>query len=308
MSVMRNVFLVCSESVWMRERATRYRFVQRAVSRFMPGETAEDALACAKDLQQQSIGTVFTLLGENVKDPSEAESVMQQYLSLLDRVSVLGLGSEVSVKLTQLGLDLAPELCLGLVKRIVERAGPQSTVWIDMESSPYVDRTLEIYCNLRKAHENVGVCLQAYLRRTPADVASLIPLGARIRLVKGAYKESTSVALPTKDEVDESFFNITCQLLSEEAAITRVRAAIATHDLKLIRRITEYAESKKLGKNRFEFHMLYGIQRKEQVRLANEGWKSVVLVAYGSYWFPWYMRRLAERPANVLFVLRNLLA
>ena len=305
---MRNVFLVCSESAWMRERATRYRFVQRAVSRFMPGETAEDALACAGELKAQCIGTVFTLLGENVKDPSEAERVTEHYVALLDRARSLGLGSEVSVKLTQLGLDFAPEICHANLLRIIERAGAQSTVWIDMESSAYVDRTLEIYCCARKAYQNVGVCLQAYLHRTAADVAKLIPLGASIRLVKGAYKEPAAVALPNKEQVDENFYSVACQLLSDEAAAARVRAAIATHDSKLIRRITDYAQSKKLSKDRFEFQMLYGIQRQEQLRLAREGWKSVVLVAYGSYWFPWYMRRLAERPANVLFVLRNLLA
>jgi proline dehydrogenase len=289
----------------MRERATRYRFVQRAVSRFMPGETADDALECARDLKQQSIGTVFTLLGENTKDPSEADRVTDHYVNLLDRVRALGLGSEVSLKLTQLGLDLAPETCYANLLRIVERARGQSTVWIDMESSPYVDRTLEIYRCARKAYENVGICLQAYLRRTAADVASLIPLGASIRLVKGAYKEPSTVAFPSKGQVDENFFKIACQLIDDEAAAAR--AAIATHDLKLIRRIIEYARSKNLGKDRLEFQMLYGIQRQEQLRLAREGWKSVVLVAYGSYWFPWYMRRLAERPANVLFVLRNLL-
>lgn len=307
MGLMRNVFLVCSESVWMRQRATRYRFVQRAVARFMPGETADDALACARELKQQSIGAVFTLLGENVRDPSEAERVTQHYLSLLGRVRALGLGSEVSVKLTQLGLDLAPEICFANLLRIIERAGAHSAVWIDMESSPYVDKTLEIYRRARGAYENVGICLQAYLHRTAADVANLIPLGASIRLVKGAYKEPPTIAFPNKDRVDENFFKITVELLGEEAAAARVRVAIATHDLKLIRRITEYARSKNLGKDRFEFQMLYGIQRQEQLRLAREGWKSVVLVAYGSYWFPWYMRRLAERPANVLFILRNLL-
>ena len=292
----------------MRERAIRYRFVQRAVSRFMPGETAEAALTCAQDLKQQSIGAVFTLLGENVTDPSEAESVTEHYLNLLDRVRALGLGSEVSVKLTQLGLDLAPEMCHANLLRIIESARGQSTVWIDMESSPYVDRTLDIYRRARKAHENVGVCLQAYLHRTAADVAALLPLGPSIRLVKGAYKEPATVAFPNKGQVDENFFKIACQLLSEEAAAAGTHAAIATHDLKLIRRIIEYAESKNLSKDRFQFQMLYGIQRQEQLRLAREGWKSVVLVAYGSYWFPWYMRRLAERPANVLFVFRNLLA
>jgi len=292
----------------MRERATRYRFVQRAVSRFMPGEKAEDALACARELKEKSIGTVFTLLGENVRDPSEAERVTEQYLDLLDRIRTLQLRSEVSVKLTQLGLDLAEEICHANLVRIIEHADAGSTVWIDMEASRYVDRTLELYRAVRKAYVNVGVCLQAYLYRTAHDVASLIPLGARIRLVKGAYKEPSTIAFSSKEQVNENFFNIARQLLTDEASSAGVRAAIATHDLKLIQRIIDYAKSKGLSKDSFEFQMLYGIQRQEQLRVAREGWRSVVLVAYGTYWFPWYMRRLAERPANVLFVLRNLLA
>ncbi|MGB8476942.1 MAG: proline dehydrogenase family protein [Candidatus Acidiferrum sp.] len=290
----------------MRERATRYRFVKRAVSRFMPGETAEDALACARELKQETIGTVFTLLGENVSDAVEAARVTEHYLGLLDRISALQLGSEVSVKLTQLGLDLDQEMCLSNVARIIERAGSGSTVWIDMEASQYVDKTLDVYRRVQKTYANVGVCLQAYLYRTAKDVENLIPLGASIRLVKGAYKEPATIAFSSKAQVDENFFKIACVLLSDEARSAGVHAALATHDLKLIQQVTEYAGQKGLGKDSYEFHMLYGIQRQEQLRLAREGWKSIVLVAYGSYWFPWYMRRLAERPANVFFVLRNL--
>lgn len=307
MGLMRNLLLTCSESAWMRERATRYRFVKRAVSRFMPGETAEEALACARELKAKSLGTVFTLLGENVKEPGEAARVTDHYVSLLDRIHGVQLQSEVSVKLTQLGLDLSAELCHSNLTRIIEATGEGSTVWIDMESSPYVDVTLDLYRRVRKAHANVGVCLQSYLYRTAADLAGLIPLGGAVRLVKGAYKESATVAFPQKHKVDENFFDLTRELVSDAARAAGVRAAMATHDVALIRRITDYVESRKLGRNSLEFQMLYGIQQQEQLRLARQGWKSVVLVAYGSYWFPWYMRRLAERPANVLFVLRNLL-
>lgn len=307
MGLMRSAFLVCSQSQWLRERATRYRFVRRAVSRFMPGETAEDALASARLLKQRSIGTVFTYLGENVTDPAEAERVTDHYLDVLDRIRSLGLDTEVAVKLTQLGLDLNPVLCYQNLTKIIERAAPKSVVWIDMESSQYVDATLDLFRRARLAHPNVGVCLQAYLHRTATDLASLIPLGSAIRLVKGAYKEPSHVAFPHKKQVDENFFNLAVQMLSDEARTAGLRAAIATHDLKLIQRIISYAQSRKLGKDSFELQMLYGIQRQEQLRLAQEGWKTIVLVAYGSYWFPWYMRRLAERPANVLFVLRNLL-
>ena len=304
---MRSFFLLCSQSRWLRERALRYGFVRRAVSRFMPGETISDALSAARTLRDRSIGTVFTYLGENISDPAEAERVTLHYLDALDRIRDLGLKTEVSVKLTQLGLDLSPELCYANLKRIIEHAGARSVVWIDMEASNYVDLTLNLCRRARQVYPNVGVCLQAYLYRTTQDLAALIPCGLAIRLVKGAYQEPSDRAFPRKRDVDENYFVLAKRLLSDEARRRGVRAAIATHDLKLIQRVIEYAESKRLGKSSFEFQMLYGIQRAEQYRLARQGWRSIVLIAYGSFWFPWYMRRLAERPANVLFLLRNLL-
>ncbi len=308
MGVMRSFFLACSQSKGLRERATRYGFVRRAVSRFMPGEHISDALAAAVVLREQSIGTVFTFLGENIADHTEAEQVTTHYLDVLDRIREMGLGTEVSVKLTQLGLDLSADLCYANLKKIIEKAGSKSVVWIDMEASNYVDATLDIYLRARQAYPNVGVCLQAYLYRTAKDIANLIPLSPAIRLVKGAYKETPQVAFPHKKDVDENYFVLAQQLLAQDARASGLRAAFATHDRQLIRRIIDYAESKRLGKQSLEFQMLYGIQREEQNRLAREGWKSIVLVAYGSFWFPWYMRRLAERPANVLFVVRNLFA
>lgn len=305
---MRSFFLACSQSKWLRERATRYGFVRRAVSRFMPGETVSDALAAALSLRDQSIGSVFTLLGENISDSAEADRVTDHYLDVLKRIREMGLQTEVSVKLTQLGLDLSPDLCYANVRKIIEAAGLNSVVWIDMEASNYVDGTLELYRRARQAYPNVGICLQAYLYRTADDIKNLVPLGAAIRLVKGAYKESPKVAFPDKKDVDENYFALSKQMLAEDARAQGMRAAFATHDCALIRRIIAHTEAMKLGKDGFEFQMLYGIQRDEQNRLAREGWKSIVLVAYGSYWFPWYMRRLAERPANVLFVLRQLFA
>ncbi len=300
MGIMRTFFLTCSQSQWLREQAPRYRFVRRTVSRFMPGETVSDALAAAAALREQSIGTIFTQLGENVSDLTEAEQVTVHYLDVLDRIRSQGLRTEVSVKLTQLGLDLNPELCYKNLARIIEHAGTRSVVWIDMEASNYVDATLTLYRRAKLVYPNVGVCLQAYLFRTTQDLASLVPLGAAIRLVKGAYNEPPEAAFPRKKDVDENYFALAKQLLGDEARARGVRAAMATHDQKLIRRITEFAG--------LEFQMLYGIQRAEQRRLAQEGWNSIVLVAYGSFWFPWFMRRLAERPANAVFVIRNLLA
>ena len=274
----------------------------------MPGETVSDALAAAAALREQSIGTIFTQLGENVSDHAEAEQVTVHYLDVLERIRSQGLRTEVSVKLTQLGLDLNPELCYTNLSRIIENAGTRSVVWLDMEASNYVDPTLELYRRAKQAYANVGVCLQAYLLRTTRDLASLIPLGAAIRLVKGAYNEPPDVAFSRKKDVDENYFALAKQLLGDEARARGVRAAMATHDQKLIHRITEFAASRGLSKDSLEFQMLYGIQRAEQHRLAQEGWNSIVLVAYGSFWFPWFMRRLAERPANAVFVIRNLLA
>ncbi|MBI1941206.1 MAG: proline dehydrogenase family protein, partial [Acidobacteria bacterium] len=284
------------------------RFVRRAVARFMPGENAGEALAAAGELKKKGIRTVLTHLGENIADAKESESVTEHYLGVLDQVARAGLPTEISVKLTHLGLDLGAELCFTNLRRIIERAGPGSVVWIDMETSGYVDATLELYRRARHAFPNVGVCLQSYLYRTAEDLASLIPLGAAVRLVKGAYKEPADRAFPRKKDVDENFFTLSKQLLGNGARRAGVRVGIATHDLKLIRRIQEHAKSEGLGKEALEFQMLYGIRRAEQIRLAQDGWRTVVLISYGTYWFPWYMRRLAERPANLLFVARNLFA
>ena len=267
----------------------------------------QDALAAARSLEDQGLGTVLTHLGENVSTEAEAESVTRHYLEALAQVRAAGLRSELSVKLTHLGLDLGHELCRSKVEKILQAAGNDSFVWIDMESSSYVDATLDVYRRLRRTYSNAGVCLQAYLYRTAEDLASLLPMGPGIRLVKGAYLEPAKVAYPRKEDVDENYFALASKLLSKEARSAGVRAVIATHDLKLIHRVESLARSENLTGDDFQFQMLYGIQRAEQLRLARDGWRSGVLISYGTFWFPWYMRRLAERPANVGFVIRNML-
>src|SRR5690348_5971723 len=304
---MRGVLLWASRNNWLRERAARYKFVRRSVARFMPGEELGDALAAARSLEDQGLGTVLTHLGENVSTAAEAQSVTGHYLDALERVHKNGLGSELSVKLTHLGLDLSRELCQANVEKLIQAAGSDSIVWIDMESSRYVDATLDLYRSLRRSYSNVGVCLQAYLYRTADDVASLLPMGPAIRLVKGAYLEPASVAFPRKADVDENYFALASRLLSSQARNGGVRTAIATHDTNLIHRVVALARAEKLTAADFQFVMLYGIQRAEQLRLAREGWRSGVLISYGNFWFPWYIRRLAERPANIGFVVRNLL-
>lgn len=306
MGLMRSILLSASQSRWLREQAPRYGFVRRTVSRFMPGEDLEDALQAAAVLKRNSILAVLTQLGENVTDADEALGVARHYVHALDRFRELELDAEISVKLTQLGLDLDRELCFANLASIIERASPDNIVWIDMEASSYVDRTLEIYRRARQAFPNVGVCLQAYLYRTAADIASLMPLGGAIRLVKGAYSEPANVAFPRKQDVDENYLKLAKELIDGRGGTPLARVAIATHDPKLINRIISFQESNGAGRNGTEFQMLYGIQRREQLRLAREGRPLRVLISYGSYWFPWFMRRLAERPANAMFVIRNL--
>ena len=308
MALMRSLLLAASQNVWLRERAVNYPFVRRSVSRFMPGETLEAALSAAGNLAQKNIGTVFTHLGENVADPGEARNVTEHYLLVLDRIRQSGLGTEVSVKLTQLGLDLSPDLCFENLERIIKRENGQSIVWVDMEASNYVDATLEIYRRALAKYPNVGLCLQSYLYRTKKDLADLLPLKPSIRLVKGAYKEAPGVAFPRKVDVDENYFAIAQDMFKARREGNCVRAVFGTHDALLIRRLGESVVQQGMPKTDCEVHMLYGIQRAEQERLAREGFRSVVLVAYGTYWYPWFVRRLAERPANLWFMLRNVFA
>ena len=306
MSLMRRSILKASQSQWLRERAPRYGFMKRTVKRFMPGENVQDALTAAQALASNGIGSVLTHLGENVADRAEAEEVTKHYLNVLDRIRAANLPAEVSVKLTQLGLDLDAEFCYSNLIALIEHTPPEKTLWIDIEQSPYVDVTLELYRRSRKAHPNVGVCVQAYLHRTEKDLDSLISIGSSVRLVKGAYNEPPEIAFPLKKDVDENYLHLAQRLLSPEARKARVRAAMATHDRVLIKKIIEWSAAQGIAKPQLEFQMLYGIQRAEQLRLVRDGYRCSVLISYGSFWFPWFMRRLAERPANVLFLARNL--
>ncbi len=218
MALMRSMLLAASQNVWLREHAVNYPFVRRSVSRFMPGETVDDALVAAQALRTKQIGSVFTHLGENVADSSEAQKVTDHYVEVIRRIHELNLGTEVSVKLTQLGLDLSKEFCAENLERIIQAEKTSSIVWVDMEASNYVDATLDIYKRALTNHPNVGICLQAYLFRTSKDIADLLPLRPSIRLVKGAYKEPPSVAFPKKTDVDENYFVLAQEMLRAKAA------------------------------------------------------------------------------------------
>src|SRR5437588_279688 len=309
MSFARNLLLAASTNAWLRERATKASFVRRSVSAFMPGERVEDAVAAATRQQAEGIGTIFTRLGENLTRAEEAEEVTTHYLGVLDTIHAARLDAQISVKPTQLGLDLDKELCFRNLQRLVDRAGERRTfVWIDMEGSPYVDPTLDLFRRTRARAPLVGVALQAYLYRTAQDVESLLPLGSAIRLVKGAYLEPATIAFPKKADVDANFYTLACRLLSDEAQRRGTLLHIATHDPRLIDRVNAFIAEHRVPAAAYEYAMLYGIQRPLQSRLAKEGRRVRVLIAYGEYWFAWYMRRLAERPANVWFVVKNVFA
>ena len=308
MALMRSILLAASQNKWLRENAVNYPFVRRSVSRFMPGESLEAAVEAARGLEQKNIASVFTNLGENVKDRAEALQVTEHYAEVLQRIHQSGLNTEVSVKLTQLGLDLSPDFCFENLDRIIAEENKNAVVWVDMEASPYVDATLDLYKRALAKYPNVGICLQAYLYRTQKDIEDMLPMRPSIRLVKGAYKEPPEIAYPKKLDVDESYFSLAKAMMAAQAAGSCPRAAFGTHDLKLIRRLAQHAAQNGFPKNDFEVQMLYGIQREEQERLARDGYRSAVLVAYGTYWYPWFVRRLAERPANLWFMARNLFA
>ncbi len=308
MSIARKILLAMSTNAWLREHATKTAFVRRSVSTFMPGERLEDAMAAAAAQQARGVATIFTKLGENVTSAVEAEEVTRHYLDVLDQVRAAGLEAQISVKPTQLGLDVDKELCFRNLQRLIERADAcNNLVWIDMESSPYVDPTLDLFRRARALSPRVGIALQAYLYRTAKDVESLVPLGSAIRLVKGAYLEPPSVAYPKKADVDQNFYALACRLLAEDAQRAGGLLHIATHDPRLADRLATFIDERRVPKTAYEYAMLYGIQRPLQQRLVADGRPLRVLIAYGEYWFPWYMRRLAERPANVWFEVKNIL-
>lgn len=301
MSLARSLLLRASRSQWLARQLRSRAFFRRAVRRFMPGEDLASALDAAAQLARSGIGTVLTQLGEQVTNRDEARAVAEHYGTVLKQIKQRSLPAHISVKLTHLGLEMDRAACERAVHTLAERARESgSFLWVDMEESRYVDATLDIYRKAKGDGLKLGVCLQAYLRRTPADLASLLPLGPAIRLVKGAYNEPAGVAFPNKRDVDNQYRTLAQKLL-EETARGRASVVFGTHDVTLITEIRRQVQAKS-----YEFHLLYGIKSSEQRALAAEGCGVRVLISYGSAWFAWYMRRLAERPANVWFVVRNM--
>jgi proline dehydrogenase len=303
----RTLLLRASRSTFLAGQLKRRAFVGRAVRRFMPGEDLSAALDAAQRLAASGLGTVLTQLGENLSSRADAEAVRDHYLGVLRELQRLRLPTHISVKLTQLGLDVDREACEQAVRALAAAAAESgSFLWIDMEDSRYAGTTLEVFRRTRAAHAGVGLCLQSYLRRTGADLDALLPLAPAIRLVKGAYAEPPDVAFPRKGDVDAAYLALGERLLAR-AARGGARPVFGTHDPRLIARLRERAAALKVPRGAYEFHLLYGIRDAEQRRLAADGETVRVLISYGTAWFAWYMRRLAERPANVWFVLKNLI-
>lgn len=308
MGIARRLLLEVSENQALSGYLARRPFVRRAVTRFMPGDNLDAAMGAAATLADAGLPAIFTVLGENVTDADAASAAADEYGTVLRRVKERGLDPYVSVKPTHLGLDLGVEAAARNLVSVTRTAGAlDGFVAVDMEASGYVESTLELYRRLRADRANVGLCVQSYLYRTASDVEQLLPLEPMIRVVKGAYKEPAGVAYPRKRDVDASYLRLADKLLDAVAAGRRVRVAFGTHDLGLLDQIRGRADAMRLPPDAYEIQMLYGIQREAQARLRSEGHRVRVLISYGGKWFPWYMRRLAERPANVGFVLRNVL-
>ena len=304
MNVARDAVLWAAENRWLREHLPKYRFVRRSVRRFMPGETIDDAIGAAELLQQRGLPTMFTALGENVTDLSDARRVVGDYREAYDRVATAGLDTEFSVKPSHLGLDQDPQAALASLEELAATATEHDNwLWLDMESASYVDGTLDLYRRLRAGHPNVGVCLQAYLKRTAGDVDSLMPLDPTIRLVKGAYREPRELVFGSREVIDEAYRRLALLILARKGPVGRL--ALGTHDVGLIRQI----ETDVGGRGGFEVHMLFGIRQADLLRMAAEGYRARSLIAYGKHWYPWFMRRIAEKPVeNTLLALRNLVA
>ena len=306
MGIGRSVLLAAAKSDALNRFATRSRVVRRATRAFMPGESMDDGLRAGEAIAASGRGLLYTRLGEAITHGAAAAAVRDHYVELFDAIKARGLPAQVSVKPTQLGLDLSMEACADHLAALADRAEDTgSALWLDMEDATYVDRTLALYRGIRARHAKAGIALQAYLFRTPNDVEGLLPLRPTIRLVKGAYAEAPEVAYAKKRDTDAAFEAMAARML-EAAARGECLPILGTHDMPLIRRIVARARGLGVGPGTYEIHMLFGIRDAEQRALRGEGESVATLVSYGEAWYRWYMRRLAERPANVVFVLRSM--
>ena len=303
--MLRAAFLWLSEQPRIFRFVRRNRLARRLASRFVAGETIDEAITTLRDLNRSTLSASLDLLGESVLHADEARRACRTYLDLLDRIRAANANTNVSVKLTQMGLDIDEQLCIGNMRAIIGKAKQyDSFVRIDMEQASYTAKTIALFKDIfyPEFGNAVGVVLQSYLRRTAADVDTMIRLGARVRLCKGAYKEPEDVAFPDKRDVDANFIDCMERLMERGNY-----PGIATHDLKIIDHAKAFAQRRKIPVERFEFQMLYGVRRDLQYRLRREGYNMRVYVPFGTHWYPYLLRRLAERPANVAFITSNIL-
>jgi proline dehydrogenase len=312
----RSFFAYLSKAAWARKIVTHWSVTRRVASRFIAGNEMADAIRVIRTLNQKGINATIDLLGENTTTPDEARQAAKDIIGILEAIDQAGIRANVSVKLTQIGLALDPALCAENLAKIVERASQLGNfVRVDMEDAGVTQITLDIVYQMReKGYKNVGIVIQSYLYRSDKDIARLVEHGIPVRLCKGAYKEPSSVAYPKKPDVDKAYDRLTAALLEgalhHEASIsvdgrTPPLPALATHDALRVTNVKEYAGKINLPKTAFEFQMLYGIRRDLQEKLAAEGYPVRVYVPYGTQWYPYYMRRMGERPANVWFFVTN---
>jgi|SRR5262245_17919352 len=301
--MLRSTLLYLSKSERLKGFLNSFKSFNNITRRFVAGENLAEAVQAIRTLNARSITASFDHLGESITSEAETRDEVREYLQILDRINETGIDSNVSVKLTQLGLDTSLELCYQNTLAIVAAAASLGNfVRIDMEDSTKTDHTLEVFRRLRHDHENVGIVVQSYLYRTERDLDDLLKLGARVRLCKGAYNEPPSAAFPSKHQVDQNYIRLMKMLLA-----SGIYHGIATHDEKMIEATKTFAAERGIPRSAFEFQMLYGIRRDLQEQLVGEGYRMRVYVPYGKYWYPYFMRRLAERPANVWFVAKNMI-
>jgi proline dehydrogenase len=303
--VTRSALIYLSRQDWLKEFAAKFGLFRKLTTRFIAGETIDEAVAAIRDLNAHGCSATFDHLNESVGAMAETEAEVREYLDVLARIDETGIDSNVSIKLSQFGLEIDPELAYRNARRIVADAVSRGNfVRVDMEGSSVTQATINIFKRLRAEFglNDVGIVVQSYLYRTMDDVRDLLQIPARIRLCKGAYNEPPEVAYPDKKDVDDNYVRLMQVLLT-----SGVYHGIATHDPKMIDATIAFAQREGVGKDAFEFQMLYGIRRDLQLQLARDGYRMRVYVPYGKHWYPYFMRRLAERPANIWFVLKNML-
>lgn len=301
--ILRNILLYLASKKNLANKIMRLKIFKNMANRFIAGETREDAIRITKKLNAENIAVTFDHLGENTFTKEQSESAAEEYIILLEEINKNNINANISIKLTQMGLDIDSKICYQNVEKILKKAAELNNfIRIDMESSNYTDLTLEVFKNLRKRYENVGIVIQAYLYRSAKDIDEILQLRGSIRLCKGAYNEPSTIAFKRKKDTDKNYL-----LLMKKLLFDSQYHAIATHDEKIIRAAIEYVREFNLPKEKFEFQMLYGIRTNRQLELTKEGYRMRIYLPYGTEWYPYFMRRLGERPANLFFFIKHLL-